>query len=206
MTDGMVFSIGHSNLPLERFLLLLKVHNIDVLADVRSQPYSKWASQFNRRELEAALESSGIEYVYLGWELGGRPDSDSFYDAQGHVIYALVAESALFIRGIGRLEGLAGNRRVGVMCSEEDPRVCHRRLLVGRVLEQHGISMEHIRSNGDLQPEEGLKAEEQGEGVQLAMFPSMFPPGEDTNWRSVRPVRSIPSVSPSDEQRTSLGS
>jgi uncharacterized protein (DUF488 family) len=191
-----VFSIGHSNLALDRFVLLLQVHNIDVLVDVRSRPYSRWASHFSLDSLKRALQGKGIEYIYLGKELGGKPDSDEFYDAHGYVVYRALAGFPRFLDGIRRLEKRVNSHRVAVMCAEEDPKSCHRRLLVGRVLAEHGVTMIHIRSDGRLQTEDELKQQESGDGVQL----SIFPPQEDTDWRSVKPIRS---VSPSDERRIS---
>ncbi len=80
-----VFTVGHSNHDEQAFLNLLRQHEIDVVADVRSQPYSKYASQFNAEQIKRALAAAGVEYVFLGKELGGRPDGDEFYDDEGHV-------------------------------------------------------------------------------------------------------------------------
>src|SRR3989442_15928815 len=43
-----VFTIGHSNLEFARFVALLKQHDIQAVADVRSSPYSQYNPQFNR--------------------------------------------------------------------------------------------------------------------------------------------------------------
>ena len=42
------------------------------------------------------------------------------------------------------------------MCSEEDPAVCHRHLLVGRVLAGEGLTLRHIRGDGRLQTDADL--------------------------------------------------
>ena len=55
-----VFSIGHSNHPEERFLALLTRHAIEVLVDVRSQPYSKHAPHFCKPALQKAVASRGV--------------------------------------------------------------------------------------------------------------------------------------------------
>ena len=93
---GTLYSIGHSNHPLETFLQLLKAHAIEVLADVRSQPHSRYAPQFNQEALRRAVTQAGLRYPYLGKELGGRPAQQEFYDATGHVLYAKVAQSEAF--------------------------------------------------------------------------------------------------------------
>lgn len=43
-----------------------------------------------------------------------------------------------------------------MLCSEEDPRRCHRRLLVTRVLTARGIPVLHIRGDGTVLPEQDL--------------------------------------------------
>lgn len=114
-----LLTVGHSNHSFERFLELLEEQGVEVLVDVRSNPYSRFASQFNRDPLAEAVKRAGIKYVFLGRELGGRPDGDEFYDDDGHVLYGRVSRSPLFLAGIDRLERGLGQHRVAIMCSEE---------------------------------------------------------------------------------------
>ena len=76
----MIYTIGHSNHPAERFIALLRQHDIGALADVRSTPFSRFNPQFNRERLAAALRDAGIQYVFLGQELGARTKEREFYD------------------------------------------------------------------------------------------------------------------------------
>src|SRR5918997_761354 len=99
-----VFTVGHSNHSAEKFAVLLKRHGIEVLVDIRSRPYSRHAPQFNARGIEATLSGNGIRYLFLGRELGGRPEEEMFYDTEGRVEYALVERSRPFLDGIKRLE------------------------------------------------------------------------------------------------------
>src|SRR5918994_160323 len=87
---NLVFTIGHSNHSAEKFLRLLKGYGIEVLVDTRSRPYSRHAPRFNAHALEAGLSKDGIGYLFLGGELGGRPEGGEFYDAKERVDYALV--------------------------------------------------------------------------------------------------------------------
>lgn len=64
-----------------RTLMGLDPPKSDVSSDVRSSPYSKYATQFDRESLLEALRAAGFQYVYLGSELGGRPRGDAYYDA-----------------------------------------------------------------------------------------------------------------------------
>ena len=179
-----IFSIGHSNQPLEDFLDLLRQHDIEVLVDVRSYPYSKFTTQFDSPALKTAVIRSGRKYLYMGKELGGRPGDRSLYDKVGRVIYSLVAETPLFMEGVARLlKGLA-RYRVAFMCAEENPTGCHRRLLVSRALAERGVEVGHIRGDGSIQREAALNGQSEEETAQL----SLFPDEEFTEWKSIRPV------------------
>ena len=94
-TQYPVFTIGHSNHSLEHFIELLRAHEVDEVVDVRSAPYSRYAPHFNRDELEDALEKVGVDYLFMGDELGGRPADRSCYDDTGRVVYDKVAERGL---------------------------------------------------------------------------------------------------------------
>ena len=151
-----VFTVGHSNVALADFIALLQRHTIGVLVDVRSAPYSKYVPHFNGPALKEAVVAAGMKYLYLGNELGGRPRDRQFYDADGHARYDLLASSPLFLAGIERLIGELGENLVAIMCGEENPTECHRRLLVGRVLAERGVDVRHIRGDGRVQTDEDL--------------------------------------------------
>jgi uncharacterized protein (DUF488 family) len=179
-----VFTIGHSNHTVEHFLSLLKAHAVQVAVDTRSQPYSKYTTQFDHEALKLALQNAGIRYLYLGRELGGRPEGDEFYDDEGHVLYDRVAATSLFQEGLARLERGIHEYNVAMLCAEENPAECHRRLLVGRVLLDHGIQVEHIRGDGRIQTEEEIAAEADPNRDQLQLFQKV----------EAEPWKSIPSV------------
>ncbi len=162
-----VFTIGHSNHSAEKFVDLLKGHGIAVVADVRSQPYSRHAPHFNARDIEAILSDNGICRLFFGLELGGRPTAEEFYDADGRVDYTRIERSRPFLDAIQRLEREVRNHRIALLCSEEDPTWCHRRLLVGRVLVKRGISVRHIRGDGSVQ------TEGEANGNQPLLFPDL---------------------------------
>jgi uncharacterized protein (DUF488 family) len=173
-----VFTIGHSNHAAEKFFGLLKGHGIEVVVDTRSHPYSRHAPRFNARTLEAVLSRDGIGYLFLGRELGGRPQGEEFYDGRGRVDYTLVGCSGPFLDGISRLESEIQSRTVALLCSEEDPSHCHRRLLVGRALEERGFPLQHIRGDGSIQTEDEMNGG----------HPILFPETEASPRKSIRSV------------------
>lgn len=151
-----IWSIGHSRHELSEFQALLVGADIQVVADVRSSPYSQIAPWFNQPVLKKALSVEGIQYVDLGSELGGRPEGDEFYDDRGHVFYDLVSRTQLFQEGIQRLIRGATDHNVAVMCSEGSPEKCHRTLLVARVLQLHGLEVVNISPDGSHEIQEDL--------------------------------------------------
>lgn len=145
-----VFTIGHSNHAIERFIELLRQHSVSAVADVRSYPSSRQNPQFDRRSLKQALRKSGIAYVFLGNELGGRPGDPSCYTG-GRAHYARLAEYPLFRQGLRRVMRGARRYRLALMCAEKEPLACHRTLLVSRELERNGIGVSHIHADGKLE-------------------------------------------------------
>jgi uncharacterized protein (DUF488 family) len=189
-------TIGHSNHSIDHFLYLLKSHRVDVVVDTRSYPYSNFAPQYDKQPLRQALVESGIKYLHLGRELGGRPHGDEYYDSEGHVLYARVASSDFFRAGISRVERGVLTHSVALLCAEEDPKTCHRRLLIGRVLIQRGIRIDHIRGNGQSQPEEELSLSTNFSCQQMDLFRQIEAP----EWKS------IPSVLRKNQHKSSSAS
>jgi uncharacterized protein (DUF488 family) len=177
---------------------LLRGQRIDVLVDIRSQPYSRYAPQFNSAALKEALVLRGVRYLVMGRELGGRPDGAEFYDAQGHVVYSQVEQAPFFLEGIARLETGMQKYRVALMCSEEDPAHCHRHLLVARVLVARGVPVQHIRGDGRLQTETDLAAAQARAALPEGQMP-LFDLEETTVWKSTRSVLPKNTRPPSSE-------
>ena len=151
-----IWTVGHSTQPVDELVALLRAARIEVLADVRSQPYSRHNPQFRRENLKASLQESGLRYVFLGAELGGRPPEPELYDTKGHARYDLMMRTERFGAGLDRLLTGAASYRVAIMCSEEDPARCHRRLLVTRALVEREVEVRHIRGNGQVMAESEL--------------------------------------------------
>jgi uncharacterized protein (DUF488 family) len=95
--------------------------------------------------------------VFLGRELGGRPAGAEFYALDGRIDYGRRAQALDFQAGIEQLIEIAGASPTAILCAEEDPAQCHRRLLVTPVLQRRGIGVLHIRGDGRLQSEEELR-------------------------------------------------
>ncbi len=151
-----LYTVGHSNHPLETFLALLEQQGVEAVADVRTYPRSRYNPHFNREPLAEALAERGVRYVFLGAELGGRPADPACYDETGRARYDLIAKTVPFLDGMRRLiEEANAGRRVAAMCSEKEPLKCHRALLVAHALTtEYGVEPDdvgHIHADGTLE-------------------------------------------------------
>lgn len=148
--ETLIYTVGHSNHTLEHFLDLLKGHGVNAIADVRSSPYSRYSSQFNRESLKASLRTAGISYVFLGQELGARSSDPKCYE-NGRVQYPCLARSEHFRKGLDRVITGAKSHCIALLCAEKDPLTCHRTILVARELQRRGTKVDHILENGSVE-------------------------------------------------------
>ncbi len=145
-----LYTIGHSNHSIERFIELLKMHDITAVGDVRSSPYSKFNPQFNRENIQKVLKENGIAYVFLGQELGPRSEDPSCY-VDGKVQYGRLAATETFKRGMERLVIGMKTHRIALMCAEKDPITCHRMILVCRALRSEPVEIDQILEDGQVE-------------------------------------------------------
>ena len=152
----MIWTIGHSNHSVLRFIDLLQGAGIECVADVRSTPFSRRNPQFSQKALTASLKDSGIEYWFLGDALGARPKDQGCYE-NGKVSYARIAATPAFQDAIGTLIERSDSKRIALMCAEKEPLDCHRTILVGRALAGRGAELRHILADGRIEPHADLE-------------------------------------------------
>ena len=164
-----LFTIGHSNHPIERFLELLRRHGIAAVADVRSRPYSRFVPHFSKERLQRILEEEGIGYLFLGRELGGKPPRREAAPAPD---YASRIGQPEFRAGIGRLLEAGGQRRTALMCRERDPLDCHRLYLVCRYAKLMVGPIRHILPDGRIEEQGATERRllERSQLRQLGLF------------------------------------
>jgi uncharacterized protein (DUF488 family) len=152
-----ILTVGHSNHQDRAFLDLLRAAGVELIADVRANPRSRYP-QFNRSALAGTMKAAGIGYAPLGVELGGRrePDPDSVNTALPEGPFRGYADhmaSEKFQAGLEFLEELARERLTAMMCAEADWTRCHRRLIAD-MLTVRGWRVLHLRPDGSLAPHE----------------------------------------------------
>ncbi len=163
-----IYTIGYGNRSIDEFMALLRRYEIHHLVDLRSQPYSRFHPEFSQVALEAMLKRQHIRYIFLGEQLGGRPQDTTCY-VNGKVDYALLRERSFYRQGIQRLHtAWEKQARMVLMCSEQKPQECHRSKLIGNTLSQMGIVVVHIDESG--KPKSQEQVDELLSGGQLALF------------------------------------
>lgn len=147
-----IYSVGYGGRTLDELAELLKGFCITHLVDVRTSPFSKFAVDFNRDVLQERSVDLGFKYVFMGAELGGRPDCRECYDQEGRVLYEVVSSQEFFRKGIRQLlKGAAvEGRRLCLLCSERKPEECHRSKLIGEALTGESVELAHINEKGQL--------------------------------------------------------
>ena len=148
---GRIFTVGHGTWMLDGMVEMLRSNGVSHLIDIRSSPYSAHQPEFTGRALDKVADKKGYVYVYMGDQLGGRPNQADCY-TEGRVDYGKLRQKDFFKRGIARLlESREQGLTVCLLCAEGQPAECHRTLLVGRALTDAGVLVEHFLPNGSIQ-------------------------------------------------------
>lgn len=156
-TNRTIWTIGHWTSPVPDFLDTLGSRRVEVLVDVRAHPGSRRSPQYGEDAMARWLPEHGIEYRRIA-ALGGRrrrqdvdPTLNAGWQNESFKNYADYTLTAGFRAGFEELTGLAGTRRVAVMCGEPMPWRCHR-LLVSNALVARGWAVEHLVAGGAPRP------------------------------------------------------
>lgn len=154
-----IYTIGHSNKPVEDLIERLARHGVVVVVDVRSKPFSSYNPQFNREDVCESLRLTGRPYVFSGHSLGGMPDDPELRTRQGKADYNKIRETPLYRKELGGLLRMLQTPLgpAALMCSEADPTGCHRRRLVGADLVKAGVEVVHILGDGSLATEHEIR-------------------------------------------------
>jgi len=146
-----LFSIGHSNIPADRFVAMLRSAGVTAVADVRSTPFSRFFPWFSGKKLAGLLTREAMAYLPYGDALGGRPRNPALY-CDGIADYEAMARQPEFQTGLERLCADASRCHVCLLCAEREPLDCHRCLLIGRALAARGLAVGHILYDGAIEP------------------------------------------------------
>jgi uncharacterized protein (DUF488 family) len=123
------FTIGYTGRKTEEIMATLKAHGVRTLVDIRQNPVSMYRPELSKSNLAQLLEANGMCYSHLpqfgvprdirakAIETGTRDVIWTWYDA--NVVTFLNLH--FFLNGF--------EHPVALMCTEIDPRECHRHRL-----------------------------------------------------------------------------
>ena len=148
-----IHTLGHSRHSVADFAVLANKHGVEMIVDVRGQPWSRFNPQFNREPFREALAAEGLGYRWEGDYLSGRPRDRRFYGEDGNVNWAASRAWPAFHEALDGVMELAGRERIALVCAEEDPLQCHRRFLLTPPLIDRKATILHIRKTGGIETE-----------------------------------------------------
>lgn len=140
-----VYTVGYSGFSFDEFCKLLKKNEIQLIIDVRSVPFSKRYSEYNRDVLKKSLAQQRIYYRNYAHEFGARQENRQFYTKYGYLDFELFSKSEAFQEGIEKLcKSMQQNYTFALMCAEKNPMDCHRAIMVSRTFFEMGYKVVHL--------------------------------------------------------------
>lgn len=153
-----IYTLGHSNYPFDKFIEILKKYDINCVVDIRSTPYSKYNTQYNKEFLHETLKNLGYTYIYMADEFGAKRKTKVSYNDEGYADFDKVILEDEFKRGIERLKvGCSKNYKIVLLGAMQEPIRCHRAILLGKELIKAGFDVKHIMHKGDLKVQSELE-------------------------------------------------
>ena len=153
-----IYTLGHSNYPFDKFIEILKKYDINCVVDIRSTPYSKYNTQYNKEFLHETLKNLGYTYIYMADEFGAKRKTKVSYNDEGYADFDKVILEEDFKKGIERLKvGCAKNYKIVLLGAMQEPIRCPRAILLGRELIKEGFNVKHIMHEGDLKTQDELE-------------------------------------------------
>lgn len=153
-----IYTIGHSNYPVERLIDMLKHYDINCVVDIRGTPYSKYNVQYNKETIAHTLRKEGFVYIYMAKEFAANRENKSSYNEEGYSDFEKVITEDEFLSGIERLKvGHGKGYKIALLGAMQDPIRCHRSILVGRYLRDKGFNVRHIMDDYTLASQENME-------------------------------------------------
>lgn len=157
-----ILTIGVYGFDVAAFLERLREANVSLLLDVRQRrgvrgPEYAWA---NSLRLQAALAHARIDYQHHR-ELAPTTELRQLQYAEDHrqgvgkrtrrelateYTRRYTAEILNHADLLPVLSALPATGHAALLCVERDPEACHRSLVAGRLTDQFGVTVEHLRA------------------------------------------------------------
>lgn len=143
-----IFTIGFTKKSAENFFSLIKKSNVSTLLDVRLNNVSQLAGYAKRDDLRFFLkEICGTEYIHVP-ELAPTSEMLNAYK-KGEISWATYEDKFLNLMSSRQIEKSIKPTLLDngcLLCSEHEPHMCHRRLVV-EYLNEHSdldLTVKHL--------------------------------------------------------------
>lgn len=153
-----IYTIGHSNYPMERLIDMLRHYDINCVVDIRGTPYSKYNVQYDKEDFRETLIKLGFTYIYMGKEFAANRINKVSYNNEGYSDFEKVVKEEDFLNGIKRLKlGCEKGYKIAILGAMQDPIRCHRAILMGKPLIENGFNVKHILHDYSLGTQQELE-------------------------------------------------
>lgn len=153
-----IYTIGHSNYPLEKLIDMLKYYDVNCVVDIRGTPYSKYNVQYNKESIATSLKEAGFLYIYMAKEFAANRENKSSYNKEGYSDFEKVITEKDFVNGIERLKlGCEKGYKIALLGAMQEPIRCHRSILVGRALCKNKFKVNHILDDYSIDSQENIE-------------------------------------------------
>ncbi|MEA1905406.1 MAG: DUF488 family protein [Euryarchaeota archaeon] len=141
-----LFTIGYEGRDIDSFLNVLIQNQIDLLIDVRKNPFSMNFS-FTRSKLENYLGKVDIRYTHipeLGIDSGSRKNLVTRRDYQRLFKRYEATTLKEHSKEVKRIIGLGEDHRAALLCFEADINLCHRGVIARDIEMQQNKGVIHL--------------------------------------------------------------
>lgn len=133
LSEPGIVTLGYEGRKIDQFLRILRGNNVEILIDVRNNPFSLKPG-YSKNQLAKALEAIGISYLHLP-ELGieSRRRKNLTKDGLTSLFQNYERELDAKETALDRIRELAQKERVALMCFEANVADCHRSVIARRL-------------------------------------------------------------------------
>jgi uncharacterized protein (DUF488 family) len=143
-----LLTIGYEGCTIDQVLAELKAAGVELLLDVRAVPMSRKPG-FSKRQLAAGLDEQGIAYVHLQALGTPKPGRDAVRAGHPERMEPIFREHMTSDRSqaeLAQAKDLVRDRRVCLLCFEQDPLTCHRRFVAEMIQQTTGQTIAHLHA------------------------------------------------------------
>jgi uncharacterized protein (DUF488 family) len=143
-----LLTIGYQGCTIGEVLDRLTTAGVTLLIDVRAVPQSRKPG-FSKRQLAAGLDEQGIAYVHLQGLGTPKPGRDAVRAGHPERMEPIFREHMISDRAqaeLAQAKALARERRVCLLCFEQDPMTCHRRFVAEMISAETGQPIVHLHA------------------------------------------------------------